>query len=392
LNGSHANGNNPHQLLRKELGASPSDKKKEENTMGILKKLIELKKRRGALTIDTVDVDDVNGVTKEIWLLFFPRGQPFASITEEEITVAIREAYPNVDVGELLKELGPRAKYTKNSQADFSELFKNILSKIGKYTVTRVPKPLSKIKPGSGIKGASDDSGSIGGFLINHKREIFLFSDAHVLTRTLNTAIDKVTPESFTNKVIVKDVAIGAVVCSCQIQVHGHQNYDMALAKIDSEYYKYISLQYRGSKSQRSGGNSKSFFVTKVDYKLCEEKRVFLFGHTSGYVEGKLLTCEPADHPEAPYGKLLGEKTDQNITLHDCIVAQALDADITAIQGDSGGLWVNETGGAVGIQVIVQGDIAVIHPMALVMAYFHRHYDGSLRFLTPNDLSEFTAF
>lgn len=143
---------------------------------------------------------------------------------------------------------------------------------------TRAPRPLGKIKPGSGIKGASADSGSIGGFLINQKREIFLFSDAHVLTQKLNTAIDKVTPDSFTNKVIVKEVAIGAVVCSCQIQVHGHQNYDMAL-------------------------------------------------------------------------------------------------------------WVNENGGAVGIQVIVQSEIAVIHPMALVMAYFHRHYDGSLRFLTPNDLS-----
>jgi hypothetical protein len=354
--------------------------------MGILKKLIELKKRHGA-TFDTVDVDDEKGVTEEISLLFFPRGQPFAGITVEELTGAIREAYPNVDVVALLRELEPKSKYTDKYRADFSELLKNILSKIETYTVTIVPKSLSKIRPGSGIKGASADSGSIGGFLINRKREIFLFSDAHVLTRTLNTAIDKLTPDSFTNKVTVKDVAIGVIVCSCQIQVHGHQNYDMALAKIDSKYYKYILLQYRGSKSRRSGDNSKSFFVTKVDYNLYEEKRVFLFGHTSGYVEGKLLTSEPADFPEAPYGKLLCEKTDQNITLHDCIQVQALDADIKAMQGDSGGLWVNENGGAVGIQVIVQGDIAVIHPMALVMAYFHRHYDGSLRFLTPNDLS-----
>jgi hypothetical protein len=43
-------------------------------------------------------------------------------------------------------------------------------------------------------------------------------------------------------------------------------------------------------------------------------------------------------------------------------------------------------GEAVGIQVMVQGEIAWIHSMNLVMKYFHDHYDGSLRFLTPSDI------
>lgn len=161
----------------------------------------------------------------------------------------------------------------------------------------------------------------------------------------------------------------------------------MALAKIDSKYYKSIFVRYGGSKRQIRSEDSKSFFVTKVDSSLSEGKRVFLFGRSSGYVEGKLLTSEPADFPKAPYGELIGQKTDEDITLHGCIKVQALDADIKAIRGDSGGLWVNEKGEAVGIQVIVQGYIAVIHPMTLVMDYFHQHYDGSLRFLTPNDFT-----
>ena len=42
-----------------------------------------------------------------------------------------------------------------------------------------------------------------------------------------------------------------------------------------------------------------------------------------------------------------------------------------AEKGDSAGLWVNEAGEAVGMQVLVQDDIAWIHPMTPVMKYFH---------------------
>jgi hypothetical protein len=56
--------------------------------------------------------------------------------------------------------------------------------------------------------------------------------------------------------------------------------------------------------------------------------------------------------------------------------------------GDSGGLWVNETGEAVGIQLMAGGDFAWLHPMTLVMDYFKKHYDGSLRFLKASDLAK----
>jgi hypothetical protein len=36
---------------------------------------------------------------------------------------------------------------------------------------------------------------------------------------------------------------------------------------------------------------------------------------------------------------------------------------VKAEKGDSGGLWVNEAGEAAGMQVLVQDDIAWIHPM-----------------------------
>jgi hypothetical protein len=111
-----------------------------------------------------------------------------------------------------------------------------------------------------------------------------------------------------------------------------------------------------------------------------------LFGRSSGYVEGELLTSVPAAISPAPYHTFIGADTKQDITLHGCIKIRSV-SEAKAFQGDSGGLWVNESGEAVGVQVMVEDDIAWVHPMTLVMSYFHAHYDGSLRFLTSNDLT-----
>ena len=56
--------------------------------------------------------------------------------------------------------------------------------------------------------------------------------------------VGKSTPQSLQRDTIKKNgVEIAVVVCSTEMKVGGNRNYDMALAKIDPQYYKYISLQ-----------------------------------------------------------------------------------------------------------------------------------------------------
>jgi hypothetical protein len=211
------------------------------------------------------------------------------------------------------------------------------------------------------------------------------------MTKTMKAPVGKSTPQTpQSDKITKNNVEIGVVIWSSEMRVGGNQNYDMALAKIDPGYYKDILLQYRGNKATPQSANR--FVVTKVDDNLCDDKRVFLFGNSSGYKEGKLRTSKPAEVPKSPYGKFIGSPQSQDITVHDCIQVQSVRDHTVTREGDSGGLWVNENGDAVGIQVMIGEDskIAFIHPMRLVMDYFHKNCDGSLRFLTPNDLPKQT--
>jgi hypothetical protein len=280
--------------------------------------------------------------------------------------------------------------YGKGSRTEFSQLLTDILANIDKYKVAKQIKALGKISPGGRITGGT--SGSIGGFLINNNKEIFLFGDAHVMTKTMSVAVGKVTPQTqVKDKITKNNVEIGVVVCSSHMQIGGNQNYDMALAKIDPSYYKDISVQYQGRKASKDF--AKSRVVTKVDENLFDGKLVYLYGHDSGYKEGKLLTSTPGDVSDAPYDKFIGASTSQNITMHGCIQVKSVKDHTVTREGDSGGLWVNDNGEAVGIQVMIASDASVgwIHLMRLVMDYFHNNYDGTLRFLTANDLPKHTV-
>jgi hypothetical protein len=356
--------------------------------MGILNSLIDdiAQKRTGAG--DAPKGDDTTGVTDRIWAFLFPNS--FSKITKENIIDAIGRAYPDVDAVTMLANLNALERYAKTdaSKAQFTQLLRDILSNIDRYKVAKSVKALGKIRPGGSIAGGT--SGSIGGFLINNDREIFLFGDGHVLTRTMNAPVSKVTPQILKDKITKNNVDIGVVVCSSQIQVGGTQNYDMALVKIEPKYYDRISLEYRPSKGFTNSG--KSFFVTKVDDNLSNGKPVFLYGHTSGYRAGKLLTCNPADVTGAPYGRFIGAATNQNITIHGCIKVESVDNISASLEGDSGALWVSDKGEAVGIQIMNgHDDLAWVHPMKLVMDYFHSNYDGSLRFLAQSDLPKPTG-
>jgi hypothetical protein len=361
--------------------------------MGILQTLFNNKAKQAKSTNKLPpEGNDQIGVTDEIWNYLCPNN--FASITKNDIIDAIEFAYPNLKkdkaaalLGDEKEGLKAKASYKLKSRAEFEKLLKDILPILDKNKVVKLPKAL-KLKPGESITGGVHGPGSIGGFLTNDKREIFLFGDAHVLVKMINAPVSGTTPESqLKDKSKQGNSEIGTVVCSGQIQVGGLQNYDIALTKIDVDYYKYISLQYEGSSPQT---NAKRFFVTAVETQLRKGQPVFLYGFTSGYVEGKLLTIQPADIPNAPYGGFIGAATNQNITLHNCIIVEPVtkDAILLSSPGDSGGLWVSEHGKAVGIQVLggIDDPIAWIHPMTLVMEYFHLNYDGNLRFLTANDL------
>jgi hypothetical protein len=62
--------------------------------------------------------------------------------------------------------------------------------------------------------------------------------------------------------------------------------------------------------------------------------------------------------------------------VHDCIKVISVKDHTVTREGDSGGLWVNEKGEAVGLQIMIADDatVAFVHPMKVVMDYFHNNY------------------
>ena len=357
--------------------------------MGILQQIINKTAEAKSGAIDSAPKgDDINGVDDQIWNFLCPKS--FSNIKKQSIREAIERAYLDVEADRMLADLNALDTYGKNSKSEFNQLLKDILSRIDRYKIAKGVKPLKNIRPGGKIAGGT--TGSIGGFLINKNNEIFLFGDAHVMTQSMAAPVGKSTPRSLQRDTIKKNgVEIAVVVCSTEMKVGGNRNYDMALAKIDPQYYKYISLQYQGNRVSPS--DAKRFIVSKVDDNLVDNKPVYLFGNATGYREGKLLTSKAADVPKCPYDKFIGSSGSQDVTVHDCIKVISVKDHTVTREGDSGGLWVNEKGEAVALQIMIADDstVAFVHPMKVVMDYFHNNYDGSLRFLTESDLSSAKA-
>ena len=351
--------------------------------MGILQAIIEIFRDGKISPPPGPQVDDQQGVTDAMLQYLFK--DSFANVKIGDIQKGIERAYPSADGKQILDDLGALPLYTKSKQIELKQLLTAILAKISTNIPAPKVKDLKHLRPGGSINGGT--TGTIGGFLINTRKEIFLFGDAHVLAKNLITPVSRLKqPSDRRDKITKNGVEIGEVVCSSEIRIGGNMNYDIALAAIDPAHYHRISLQYSASTKNQSSGQK--FHVTKVDRNLFDGKKVYLFGHISGYSEGKLKTSKPADVNQAPYDKFINSSAKQNITVHDCIIVESANGQTVTREGDSGGLWVNDDGEAVGIQVMVghETNVAWIHPMSLVMDYFWANYDASLRFVTSNDL------
>jgi hypothetical protein len=347
--------------------------------VGILTNLLQSK------TPTTITFDDSGGVTDLVWKTLIPTG--FAKITKLDLVAAVQQTDRNLDAQALLSHLQTKSEYKNKDRDEFTKLFNSILSEKenSRYREISVT-TIKDLRPGDGVSGKS--LGTIGGFLTNNAGEIFFFSDAHVLVQNLCKPVEKRTPSiQITDTARIKNNILGKVVCSSTIRKEAQQNLDIALVRVEPQYHSSISLQYQGTTVE---GDTVTFMVDKVDDKLAPGKAVFLFGHSSGVRKGTLKDSKPESVGNAPYHSLIGEKTPENITLHDCLtVEQGHKKWSLTLEGDSGGLWVSADG-AVGLQLLGGSGTfeASIHPMTLVMKYFHDHFDGSLRFLRPSDLTK----
>jgi hypothetical protein len=235
-----------------------------------------------------VSTDDVGKVDEFVTAFF--KISAFTKLTERELQEAVVAERP-ADAEKILAGLKLEPVYTRKQATELAQVLAAILQRTtGSTPAKEVPTALGVLRPGDGVKGFS--SGTIGGFLINNDREIFLFSDAHVLSSVLTRDVGKSTPGTTRlDPVWSTGIPIGEVVCSCSIRKGEASNLDIALARIDRRYYKHIELGYFGNVADRK--EEKRFIVTGVDTNLYEGKVVYLFGNSSGVKVGKLKDVKP---------------------------------------------------------------------------------------------------
>lgn len=349
--------------------------------MGFLANLLFVKTKIGE-TIEDKD-ENCRRVADQIF------AKKFATVTDGDIEDALDKTRSVNDPKTFLSELDVEKKYTASTRNTNKKQNKDALVALLTKIVAKLKEPTDKIlvpvalKTGGLITGK--ESGTIGGFLINKNKDVFLFSNAHVLVKVLSKPCGKNTTDRETkDPVCIGKTQVGAVVCSCSIGKGKWPNYDIALAKVDPEYYSRINLAYDGTTQEKK---HRRYLIDKIDYNLCEGKSVFLFGDSSGVKEGKLKKVTYQNYETAAYKNKQGTiQLDHTIVVEK---ANNIGAYSLTLEGDSGGLWVSNEG-AVGLQILggVGTNEAWIHPMYAVMDYFKKMYDGSLRFLQESDLNQ----
>jgi hypothetical protein len=259
--------------------------------------------------------------------------------------------------------------YTKKTLGRVSVSLSAIFAKIGEADYKLPPDPpkiLSAIRPGDSINGGT---GSICCFLINQKKDVFLLGDAHVIVKDPWAAPgqkDKVKAHT--------GEAIAEVVWHTRYTKEG-PNRDIALARVEPEFCKLLTLGgiYKGHNSE------KHFTVVKADSKPNEGMVVHLLGASTGHKVGKIKSENPGI-VQAEFGEAL-------VKYCDLVEVEPDAKDVgLAIGGDSGGLWVNDGGDAVGMQITGgSGHNSCFHPIGVIMEQVHK-YDPSLRLLVASDI------